>query len=184
MEVIDHATAALARLAQYLRDKPNVTALLGDLNGLSQDAEVMLQGLLTERSLDTAVGVYLDKLGEIVGQVRGPLTDEPYRDALRARIKINASSGTVPEILEVFEILVPLIDKRLRDEPPAAFTLEFTQALTADQASVFISILRTMKAGGVRALLEYGLATPAVTFTLDGTSAQALDTGLFRGTLI
>ncbi len=189
MDTIDHQAAALARVAQYLRDKPNFEALLAALTTLAQDLETVFLDLYNLRSIDEAAGAYLDQLGSIVGQARGGLTEESYRTFIRARILVNRSSGTAPEILRVFELIfadsvVPMT-LRLRDEYPAAFTLEFNgDGLTYTEAQTMVRLLRAMHAAGVRTLMEYGGTDAGKVFTFDGTLAQALDNGLFRGTLI
>lgn len=189
LSAVTHQTAALARLAQFLRDKPNFAGVLASLTGRAQELETALQQLLGERDLDTAAGAQLGVLGRLVGQQRGGATDDEYRIQIRARIRVNASSGTVPEILEIFGLLWDVDldgELRVRDEPPAAFTLIFpaSEDMTLSRARVFVGLLRSIRLAGVRGLMEFGIAPPGDTFTLDGTVDQALDIGLFKGTLL
>lgn len=187
--VIDHQPAALARLAQFLKGKTNVAAVFAALNNRAQEVEVALQALLTERSVSTAIGTQLDQLGAIVGQIRGNATDDGYRLLIHARIKINNSSGTGPELLDVFSgLTLPGMPIRIRDEPPAAFTLVIEDLVTTADALTFILILRSMKTAGVRALLEYGPQATNETFTFDtadlGFDGGTFGDSYFRGTLI
>jgi len=67
---IDHKVLAESRLATQFRESTNfinyIKTLLLEANTLEQ----VFQDILTERTLDNAVGVQLDVLGAIVGQTR------------------------------------------------------------------------------------------------------------------
>src|SRR5262249_42034837 len=66
--------AALDRLCQYAKDKPNIAALLSALVAPAQDVEDAFQDLLTKRGIETGEGVQLDVVGKIVGQKRNGLS--------------------------------------------------------------------------------------------------------------
>lgn len=84
----------------------NITKLLTALAGPAQDVENALQEMLTERAIDTSVGVNLDIIGVIVAQKRQGLADEIYRAFLRTKIVTSRSRGTLPSILRITRAMI------------------------------------------------------------------------------
>lgn len=171
------------RLAQYIRGKPNMEAVL-DAHGLSAEAlAAAFTQLDTDRLTDNAFGAQLDLLGEIVGQPREGLSDADYRLRLQAKILLNRCSGTAEEILAIFTLLVPdatVIE--LRDYPPASFKLMlYAVTFTGSEAATLSKILNKARAAGVGSRLHYSMTLPADTFTFDGTVAQGFDNGHLAG---
>lgn len=171
------------RLAQYIRGKPNMEAVL-DAHGIS--AETMAEALTqldTDRLTDNAFGAQLDLIGDIVGQAREGLSDADYRPRIQARILLNRCSGTAEELYTIFELIVPTgTTIELRDYPPASFKLMlYGVTLTDAEALVFSKILNKARAAGVGSRLHYSSALPAATFTFDGTVAQGFDNGHLAG---
>lgn len=63
---------ALGRLLNQFQDGTNLPALLEALVTRLEDTDIVLEGLLLERTIDTAEGVWLDQVGDIVGYARPP----------------------------------------------------------------------------------------------------------------
>lgn len=61
---------ALGRLLNQFQDGTNLPALLEALVARLEDTDIVLEGLLLERTIDTAEGVWLDQVGDIVGYER------------------------------------------------------------------------------------------------------------------
>src|SRR5882757_6443474 len=89
------------RLAQYIRGKPNMEALLDALGEQAAALAAMFSDLDILRRIDNAFGSQLDVLGDIVGAPRSGLDDDTYRGLIKATIKLNNASGTAEEILEI-----------------------------------------------------------------------------------
>ena len=71
-----------------------------------QDIQTQLELLNTKRSLNTAEGVQLDGIGEIVGLARIPgQSDEDYREALQFQIFVNQANGTPEDVIAVLKFL-------------------------------------------------------------------------------
>ena len=70
IDPIDHKLKAIARLAVQFRESPNLIGYIQALLDEGDDLETAFQQILNERSIDTAIGVQLDILGEIVDQAR------------------------------------------------------------------------------------------------------------------
>jgi hypothetical protein len=164
-QITDHADRALARLAMQHRGKTRTEALVRALAGSTQAVENVLAELLAERALSAAVGAQLDVLGVIVGVDRDGLEDNPFRVRINTRIRINRSSGTGNDILEVFRLVLPAGNGlELIEEFPAALRLVISNALPIYEEEA-VALLRTTRAAGVRGLLQWSLAGTADAFT-------------------
>ncbi len=178
----DHAVQALSRLAQYLKGKCNLQLLVTAFTAQGANLDTCLEDLKTERTIETATGAQLTVLGDIVGQERAGLSDELYLAAIRSKIKLNNSSGTIEELYQIVALLQPTATMRVVDYPPAGFTLRVYGLIFTDESfALLLSVFQKARAAGVRGILEGMWATPSLTFTFDGTTAQALDNGLWSG---
>lgn len=91
--MMDYVTIAKSRLAGGLYQKPLVEALISALPNQLSILELVFDQLKNERSIDTAIGIQLDKVGDIVGETRQGRDDETYRQYIRFRVFINISKG-------------------------------------------------------------------------------------------
>ncbi len=171
-KIESHSAEALERLCELFKAKPKVRAFVTALCGPAQRIEDALYQLLTERYLDAAIGVQLDVLGKIVGQVRNGLSDEDYKRYLRARVKVNRSSGITDHLLTIARLIVDDVDASLVFEPsyPAAGIMHVS-GIPFDSAiaAVLIEFLRSAAADGVRIILEWSTVDPEDTFFWDTT---------------
>lgn len=78
-EYVDYLTEAFGRVTEQFKDKPIFERYLRLL--ISEQTELLteMQKLMQLRSIDTAYGVQLDIIGEIVGRPRGLLTADEYK---------------------------------------------------------------------------------------------------------
>jgi hypothetical protein len=177
LDVVDHEAAALARLPEYLKDKPKLAALLAAYTAQCNDLETALQELLTQRAIDTAVGDQLDDLGVIVGQERGGLADADYRRYLRARVATNKSRGTIADILKIAGLIVnsASVTRTVTNHGVAAYTLTLAGATVSDDlAAVVLAFLQDASAGGVRAIVNYSNTDPASVLVWGSTDPAQL----------
>lgn len=94
------ARAAARAMIQY----KSLTKFMGDVGVLTdqvQELENAFWAFLTMLDIDSAVGVWIDRLGERVGETRDGDNDTVYRYAVKARVLANASQGTSEDILAV-----------------------------------------------------------------------------------
>jgi hypothetical protein len=169
-KVTDHVDAAVSRLIEQYRDKPLFRKLVEITGARAQILEDALWQLFTERSVETAVGEQLDMLGRVVGQPRQSFADDDYRLHIRARVKLNRSSGTVPELLEIFRLVTPG-GTTLKFVPrfPAGFRLSLgVTGFTSAQILLLLNFLRAARAGGVWGTLHWITTTEAETFAFAG----------------
>jgi hypothetical protein len=151
-------------------DDTNIIQFLTALVAPIQDLENAIQQLLTERTVDRAIGVQLDVIGRLVKQRREGRLDDDYRRHLRARIKANRSSGIVEEWLAIAELIVYDDDAyyQIDQQGVAGAVLRVLDvAITEAVADDLISFLRDAAAAGDRPIVESSEDDPANWLVLD-----------------
>ena len=136
----------LALFIDRYKNKPRMAALLTIFMNQIQDLEDALFELITDRTIDAAIGVQLDILGDIVGQPdRAGLSDDNYRTIIRARIKVNRSDGHGDQMIEIL-LLIALglqfvetpVQILFTDHHPAGFVLQILTKLGAVDPSAMV----------------------------------------------
>lgn len=160
----------------------NTEKLVATLATPFQSLEAALQQLLTERSIDTAVGAQLDVIGRIVGQPRNGLDDDTYRRYCRARIATNKSNGTIENLITVTDLVVYDDDAtyKLTQEGNATARLRIADiAITTELAEIVFAFVQDAAAAGVRIVVQWTESAIEDTFTLD--AGPGLDVGHLAG---
>lgn len=151
-----------------------------------QDLENAAQTILAILDIDNSVGVQLDVIGRLVGQVRLGVNDVTYRLYLKARVLANRSTGTVEEI---FGVMRTLFGAATRPRYTGGYVKQFSIRLsgvvvTRAQALIASDFLKASKESAARGLLEWHESDDSVMFTFDGTATPAglgFDVGYFAG---
>ncbi|MBS0948272.1 hypothetical protein JK167_11315 [Levilactobacillus brevis] len=68
--------------------------------------EKRLDMLLRMRSLDTAEGGFLDRIGNLIGVYRGQMDDDFYRRMIYARLARRHTDGTINQIYDVVSVIL------------------------------------------------------------------------------
>ncbi len=163
---VDHVTTALARLpVQYRRrcdgseGETNTQAVLRILLSPYAELESTAIAVLTQCSIDTAVGAQLDVIGKKVGRPRNGISDdEIYRRYCRAQVTANKSDGIIGDILTIARLVIDddAATLNLKNQGAAAFALEVGDiALSIDVATVLMSLLLRAVSAAVRPILEF-----------------------------
>ncbi len=172
----DHVLEALELLAEQFKTKENIEATLSALVRPIQTVEDSLQELLVERAVDTAVGVQLDGIGEIVGQPRNGLEDFEYRAHIKVRIFVNLATGTADDVMKVAELVADIYEPfetiDIEDEPPAAFVLSTTGG-SSSYRDVLADLLRGVRGAGINGQWVFVDFPLAETFTLSSDGVLA-----------
>jgi hypothetical protein len=139
-KITDHLLRARKRLPQQYKDatgkfavswdSEQVSGWYGILDSFSrraQEMEDVMYEMLTERGINTAEGINLDRIGEILGVSREGLTDALYLDAIFAQIIANNSDATARDLLSVVQLIVgdDLRLLNLIEDFPAKVTLNY-----------------------------------------------------------
>ncbi len=147
----DHVTLGQGRLLEVLQ-RPNMKALLGVYLTQIQELENVLFGVFVDFVIDDATGEQLDLIGRIVGQSRNGRVDDVYRTWLKARILVNRSSGTLPELIAIVRLLVGTEASGFHVLPvyPKAIVVTIDGLLTVTEPAQLHAILLDARAGSER----------------------------------
>lgn len=163
--------AATGHLLQQYRDAtaPGVREAVQTVASEVQTAEDALWSSLDDTGLDspTTVGAQLDRIGKVVGQDREGLQDADYLVWLKARVKLNKSTGSINQILAIFSIINPTAALKFVEQFPAAFALQ-VHGIVVEAAAIQAAILNLARKAGVRSVLEYSTAPTGDGFTFAG----------------
>ena len=168
--VLDHATAALKRYAQFLRDDtgavlPNVTSYTKTIIAHEhQEQEQSFQDLAFYSVIDRAFGQLLVNLGNIVGQGRNGNTDLIFRKYIRAKIRVNLSNGNTEDIIGILFLIVKPTTVTLINYYPAAFIVTINGAVDDATAMALVSFVHAAKSAGVNGLLLWWESATPFTF--------------------
>lgn len=157
-KITNHQAQAIARLKEQFKGKAKYVDFVLTMAEPAQPLEDALWQLLTERAVDTAIGVQLDNLGTIVGEPRNGDSDANYRPRIRARIWTNRSSGVPEELIQVVSLLLGAVSAEIEVENqyPAAVVVRISgYSITEAFADTIISFLKDAVAAGVRIILEH-----------------------------
>lgn len=104
--ITTHVQDAINRLWEQFKGIASIEALI---SAFTQDIQVLedsFDDLVTDRFIETAIGVQLDLLGDIVGQLRDDLDDVAYRLRIKIRIIQNLSEGEPERVIQVYKFLL------------------------------------------------------------------------------
>jgi len=178
----DHE-GAVRRFIEQFKNKPDLEALARIYLRQLQDVEDALFEIILERDLDNAVGVQLETIGKIVKQPRTTSDDDAFRVAIRARIAINLSNGTVADLIKVANLLLLEYGETyfVREEPPAQLRITITDPLQSSTAELIHGLLEAADLGGVRLLLQWNksLDVPAKKLLFGDTISGSTGGGTF-----
>lgn len=179
--ISDHVQRALQNLTSEFSQAEKVRALVSIFTQEVQELEDVFYALIVERLLSASFGAQLDAWGKIVGESRLGLSDNDYRNFIRARIIANLSEGTIENIVEVASIVADASSVRYYPNHPAAFTLVIIRdSLLSDALrSRIAALIGLIRPAGVGVdLLITGTPTP---FRMD--SGPGFDVGQLIGSL-
>ena len=186
-QITDHVAQAQARLIAQFITQPQMLKLVAALAGRAQVVENALYAVATQRALAAAIGQQLDGIGKIVGLPRtavpGGSDDAVYRIWLRVQVRVNQSKGTAPDLISIVQIAAdPGASIQVLDSGACGVRV-VVGGVSLTQYVAISAALQAAKAAGVLLVTEYLATTSALSFTFDGTPAQALDAGLFAGSI-
>lgn len=157
VKITDHFERAISLLASQFREAPPTVGLtnfqkwIKVIVDMFQELDDQNYLLLTMRNLDTAEGVQLDGLGQILGLERQPdESDEDYRERLRFQIFINQSKGTPEEMIRVLTFLTKASKVWYSEVYPAMFQMTTNGLTFPDPVSELIEALHSVSPAGVQ----------------------------------
>lgn len=101
----DHVATAKSLLIEQFKTKENINKLVEVFAQEWADIEMVLYQMSIDRWIDTAQGVQLDNVADIVGITRDSRDDDDLREAVRFQIFTNNSQGDPETVIKaVLEI--------------------------------------------------------------------------------
>ena len=179
-----HVAEALANLIAQFEDKPNIIKLISIYVAQLQELEDAFSDLLTETTIENAEGLHLDNIGQIVGEPRSGRSDVQYRTAIRARIGLNTSEGTIEDVIDLATAVSGApVAVQIQEIFPAGFLLNILDPIDPAQVDIdrMASFIASGRAGGVRGLLTFGVLGA---FQYDGPAGTGYDEGPYGGALV
>ena len=158
---VDHVEVGLDRVIDKL-NKTNFNKSLQIYLEESQELETQLLTLAEQKSIDLAIGIWLDYIGKIVGEDRKGKSDEEYRIALKIRIGVNRADGTPDIMIDLMQQFTESPSVELREGSIAWGTLRFN-GKTNIGASAW-SLVDNIKPAGTRWILHSDYYDNAVRF--------------------
>lgn len=161
----DHFDAAYGRLLEEFKDVEDFAIYIKYSAARWQVLEDTAWDVYTHDFLN-ATGATLDLVGKLLAEPRLGDDDETYKVRLQAKILVLRSSGTMPQLLKIFKLLLPANIQRFEYYSHASFALNVGQISTA-LLPIYVRFLRQAALAGVDAVLQYSESTPAGTFRFD-----------------
>lgn len=160
---------SIHKLPEQFKNKQNIKVFMEAITDELQELIAVFEELETLRSLDTAVGVNLDRVGDIVVLTRAQtsglindinfdiIDDERYRIFLKYKALRNSNMCTFPELEAVCELLydAKLLYFNEFDDYPAHFKVRVGAQFDETMLSLLKNSKMTIKPGGVSVELEF-----------------------------
>lgn len=181
-EITDFAARARAKMLAQYRDKLKLAAFVGELAERAQDLEAAFFDVLEQTSVGTAIGVWLDRLGAVVGEERGGEGDTLFRRYVLARVKANRSDGTLEDVIAVITAWYgSAFPSLILTEPGRANLLVelSSPAVTSTQVARLVRLLKDTRSAAVGLQLLWQPQADADTFTF--SSSASLESDSARG---
>lgn len=171
VEITDYAARAKAKLLAQYSDKPRIAGLVGELGGLAQEAEAAIWDLISETSIATATGIWLDRLGAIIGEPRDGAADSDYRAFIRARIHANRSNGRVEDLIAVVKAwnggVLPTLF--VTQYFPAAVEVRLGAVVTV--VDRLLRLLKCTRSAAIGQMVLYQTVADAAAFTFSSSAS-------------
>lgn len=161
--ITDHVQRAIDRLPQQYTDAPKsyslpafspdpISGWEGVIYSFVQNCQTLedtMNSMLSSRSLTTATGVNLDRLGEIVGATRNGLSDADYLTRIYIQIGKNNSDGTAFDIISIWQLVITAGIIQFSEIWPAKFQLYLQSPDPSTDYDLIREATEAAKAAGV-----------------------------------
>lgn len=151
----------------------SLTKFMADVAVVVSEAQALEDALWDfsqQLQLDSAIGVWLERLGNLIGQARQGFADDyagsgsvaGYRDLIKARILANASDGSTETMLAVIQQIFSSLGMTIeaKDWYPAAQSFNITDPPLNGQTgsatiTALLNLVRIARAVAVQTMILY-----------------------------
>ena len=192
------------------KTKPKYKAWLETLLTPFHDCATLLSNMYSYFDLDSATGVQLDYLGQLIGQTRivtgsvttideivadidaiqdwdtldtptGPLDDDTYRFLLKAKVIMNTWDGTIPSLYQKWESIFSGTIINIYDNQDMSMTITLGGNITNIKRWLIVNGYIVPRPAGVRVNYYFG-PLPIFGYGLDNTIISGYNKGhWFKG---
>jgi hypothetical protein len=148
--ITNHIQLALDRSLTQYKGKPKHEAFIEAFSQQVQDLEDAVFFMVDARVIDNAVGVQLDKMGEIVGLTRQGADDDFYRVLLYVKIGQNTSQGNPEKVTNIYKLLTGATLAHYINLNNGSVMLGANVGIPEDSVSFVYRNMELVIAGGVR----------------------------------
>lgn len=177
-EITDYIARARSRILTQYREKPNLVAIISEIADAVQALESALFDVVEQTAIGTAVGVWLDRLGSLVGEERASEGDVLFRRYILARVRANISEGALEDVIAVVHAWygTPYPGLIVSDLGRCSFLVDLDSS-DVDQGPVdrLVKLLRDTRAAGVNGQLLYQLQGSPKIFRFSSDASLQLD---------
>ena len=149
----DRAVALLASQFQIRNPDGSLTNLQKLIQALcmqAQEINTQQQLLITMRYLNTAHGIQLDRLGQIIGLPRiAGQSDQSYREDLQFQIFVNQSNGTPEDVIFILKYLTEASMIWYSEIYPAAYQMATNGLVFPPDPGDLVKAIQNVSPAGV-----------------------------------
>lgn len=169
-----------SRLLKFVRS-PRLTAMVQAFADRTENHLDTASDVAAAFDLDTAVGVHLDRLGEILQLPRYGYDDDRYRTLLQIQVQLVLSSTTTTStILEIVALFTGADPLSYADHYPMGFEVGAALADPTDSA-LLLEILNSAKAAAYEVTLIAASSDALILdYVADPLTLEAKDVGDYR----
>jgi len=166
----DFPERARGALPWQFRDATRMNHLMTAIGCGLQRQEDDQWAVHVDTLLDVADGDALDQWGQLVNLERVTLDDPTYRQMIRGAIPANLSTGTLDEMIRIYQLLTAPSDIQSYYHPPAGVRLTAyrSRAMAADRVRAIKRIMARVRPGGVGLTLAEATNSPIRLSTSQG----------------
>lgn len=164
---LDHSQDAIDHLIPDYDNVPRLEAFLRAAGAQLTQAEGQALALHRQKALAYAEGIYLDNLGDIVGEPRQGRDDDTYRLYIGIRILVNNSEGDWDSLYAILTTAFPTLPVAIFDYDKAIDVYVLDDIDPVDPQE-FVKYLEAAKPAGKSLKLGYTYAPAADTLFVSG----------------
>jgi hypothetical protein len=174
-QILDHGTDAVNHLIPDYDRKPRVEAFLFAAGAQLTQVEAQLVELHRMKSLDYASGIFVDILGDIVGEPRKGRTDDEYKRYIRIRILVNRSKGKIGDLYAIALLALSGNTIVINEYYPKTIEVVALDDIGTLVPSDFIEYLKAAKPAGTQIKFGYTHEATGDTLLVSGTNFDGGD---------
>jgi len=168
LEYVDHLANLPSKVLTQYKTSPKFFALLEPFVENLNDFESEFEKFRTTLTIESATGLNLDKIGDILNAKTRPADDETYRKNLYALVFAYNSEGTALDIVRLFQTVVTAEVIQLREIYDAKFQVHLKEPAASTDYQFLYRAMRLAKPSGVGYLpISTSPLTPTFSFDSD-----------------